>query len=194
MSLFSIIWLGIGLAMDAFSVSVCKGLALKKIRFKDYLSVALWFGIFQGLMPFTGCLLGSLVASFAGTFTGWIAFGLLGAIGVNMIWEALHPDDEDVDAGMSAKEMFVLAIATSIDALAVGASFSLVGIEILPEASMMVNLLIACVIIAVETGIICDFGLKIGEIAGKWLKNYAGIFGGVILILIGLRILISAYL
>lgn len=192
MSLITVIILGIGLSMDAFAVSLCKGLALRKITFTDMLKAGLWFGIFQGLMPAIGFFLGSIFASTIETFSSWIAFILLALIGGNMIREALG-EDEVVNKSMKASEMFVLAVATSIDALAIGITFSMVPPVIVPGMSVLSNTLMACGIITVETGILSMIGVKIGSVFGDKFQNKAQIAGGIILILIGLRILLAHY-
>lgn len=195
MSFATILILGFGLSMDAFAVSICKGLALRKITWKDMMTAGLWFGDFQGLMPLIGYLLGSLFAGYIDAFSSWIAFGLLVMIGGNMIREAVSGDEEEEAAGasMKASEMLVLAIATSIDALAVGVTFSVVPVEMFGGMSRFVNTLLACLIITLETGVLSAAGVKIGSIFGDKYKNKAEIFGGVVLILIGLRILLSHY-
>lgn len=193
MDLWTILILGVGLSMDAFAVSICKGLALRNVGWKDMLKAALWFGLFQGLMPLIGYVLGSLFAGYIETFSAWIAFILLVAIGGNMIREALGGDDEDVDAKMGAGEMFLLAVATSIDALAIGLTFAMVPVTIVPGAGGLVNTVIACGIICLITGSFSAFGIKAGSWLGMKFKDKAEIAGGVVLILIGLRILLQHF-
>lgn len=193
MSLVTILILGFGLSMDAFAVSICKGLALRKISWKDMMTAGLWFGDFQGLMPFIGYLLGSIFAGYIESLSSWIAFILLALIGGNMIKEALSGGEENTDASMKPGEMFLLAIATSIDALAVGITFSMVPVEMFAGMSRFWNTVAACLIITLETGVLSAIGVKIGSIFGDKYKNKAQIFGGVVLILIGLRIILSHY-
>ncbi len=194
MNFLTIILLGVGLAMDAFAVSICKGLALRKVTFRDMLKAGLWFGIFQGLMPAIGYVFGSLFAGYIEAFSSWTGFILLALIGGNMIREALKKDDdEDVDSSMKASQMFLLAIATSIDALAVGLTFAVVPVNMVPALSAFWNTMLACLIICLETGILSMIGVKIGAVFGARFKNKAQIAGGVILILIGLRIILSHY-
>lgn len=193
MSLWTIIILGIGLSMDAFAVSICKGLALRKVSGKDMLKAGLWFGIFQGLMPAIGYFLGSLFAGRIEAFSSWIAFILLALIGGNMIREAVWGADEDVDAGMGAGEMFLMAVATSIDALAVGLTFSMVPPEIVPGFGQTGNTMLSCLIICIETGILSAIGIRAGSWLGMKFKDKAQIAGGAVLILIGLRILLQHF-
>lgn len=203
MSILSIILTGIGLAMDAFAVSVAKGITLTKIKAKDALKVALFFGGFQAIMPLIGWGAGRYFADYIKTFDHWIAFILLSFIGGKMLFEAIKEKNEnkgeeavtlDIGEGeklelieekdkeeLSAKNLTVLAIATSIDALAVGVSFAFLGISIVQSV----------VIIGVITFILCFLGVIIGEKLGDIFKNYAEIIGGVILILIGINILIE---
>lgn len=193
MSLFTIIVLGIGLSMDAFAVSICKGLALQKIRWKQMAAAGLWFGLFQGIMPAIGYGFGSLFAGWIESFASWIAFILLGCIGVNMIREGLNNDEDEENASMAPGQMFLLAVATSIDALAVGITFSVVPVTITPLFNTAWNTMLACLIITLETGILSAIGVKIGAIVGGRFKNHAQIAGGATLVLIGLRILLSHY-
>ena len=164
--------------MDAFAVSICKGLSLGKITKKHMAIAGAWFGGFQALMPLIGYFLGSFFADMITKYAHWIAFVLLIIIGGNMLKEAMG-EDENVDACMDAKEMLLLAIATSIDALAVGVTFAFLNIDIIP----------ICVSIGVITFLVCFIGVLIGKKIGSVFKNYAQIIGGIILILIGLNIL-----
>lgn len=193
MSLVTVLILGIGLSMDAFAVSICKGLAIRQAGWKQMLCAGLWFGIFQGLMPLIGWLLGTLFASYIEAFSSWIAFGLLCYIGINMIREAGESEENKNQDAMDPAHMCVLAIATSIDALAVGVTFSVVPVEIFPMSSAWINTLSACFLIMLETGVLSAAGIKIGAIFGDKYKSKAEIFGGIVLILIGLRILLSHY-
>lgn len=193
MNLWTIIILGIGLSMDAFAVSICKGLALKKVNGKNMAKAGLWFGIFQGAMPAIGYFLGTMFAGYIESFSAWIGFILLALIGGNMIREALSGDDEDVDAGMGTMEMFLLAIATSIDALAVGLTFAVVPVEMTPYLGRTANTMLACLTICIETGVLSAIGIRAGSWLGEKFKDKAQIVGGVILILIGLRIIIQHF-
>lgn len=178
--------IGVGLAMDAFAVSVCKGLAMRKVNKKQAVVIALFFGGFQALMPFVGWLLGSQFEEYIVTIDHWIAFVLLGFIGGKMIVESRKSEEEAVeicktDAPLDYKELVVLAIATSIDALAVGITFAFLQYPIVEAIS----------IIGVTTFIICIIGVYVGNFFGNKYKNKAEFAGGLILIIIGLRILLS---
>ena len=180
MSLVELFILAVGLSMDAFAVSICKGLSLGKITKKHMAVAGAWFGGFQALMPLIGYFLGSFFADMITKYAHWIAFALLIIIGGNMLKEAMG-EDEKVDACMNAKEMFLLAIATSIDALAVGVTFAFLKVQILPAVSF-----IGCV-----TFVYSAIGVKIGSIFGSKYRSKAEFCGGVILILIGLKILLN---
>ena len=182
MTLLELFLIAVGLSMDAFAVSVCKGLSTVSIKPKHYLCVGLWFGGFQALMPTVGYLLGSTFEGYINKFDHWVAFALLAVIGGNMIKEAREADGEKVDDSFAAKTMFVMAVATSIDALAVGITFAL-----LPD----VNILAAVGFIGVTTFILSAVGLKVGNIFGLKYKSKAELAGGVILILLGLKILLE---
>lgn len=182
MGVVEIIIIGIGLAMDAFAVSLGKGLASGKYRVKNSLICGVWFGGFQMLMPLIGCFLGVKFASSIQAFDHWIAFILLALIGGNMLKEAFGEDDEENNsASYSAKAMFPLAVATAIDALAVGVTFAFLG----------VNIWLAVSTIGIITFLISGFGVKIGSIFGEKYAKRAEIAGGAILILMGLKILIE---
>lgn len=184
MSVFELFILAIGLAMDAFAVAVCKGLAMKRITIKDCAIVGLWFGGFQGLMPALGYLLGSQFSAYIESFSSWIAFGLLLLIGGNMIKEALSKDEEEcANDSLAFKTMFVMAIATSIDALAVGITF----------AALKVNVLIAVALIGIITFIISAAGVKIGNIFGAKYKSKAELAGGIVLVVLGIKILLEHF-
>ena len=179
MGISELLLIGIGLSMDAFAVSIGKGLSTKSLTPRHYLSVGVWFGGFQALMPIVGFLLGVSFASLVESFDHWIAFVLLGIIGSNMIRESLKGDECEIHPDFSTRAMFMLAIATSIDALAVGVSFAFLQIDILPAAS----------IIGVTTFILSMVGLRIGNIFGCRFKSKAEFAGGVVLIIIGIKIL-----
>lgn len=182
MSYFEIFIIGIGLSMDAFAVSIGKGLSVSKLKLKHVLLCGLYFGIFQGLMPFIGYTLGSQFSSLIDRYDHWIAFILLVFIGVNMIKESFEEEHSNND--FSVKEMTLLAIATSIDALSVGVTFSFFDINIIP----------ACLLITLTTFVISMVGVVIGNLFGNRYEQRAEIFGGCILILIGLRLLIGGLL
>ncbi len=183
MSILSLFILAVGLSMDAFAVSMCKGLAMQKIKLKHCVICGVWFGGFQALMPLIGYLLGRNFRSYITKFDHWIAFVLLGFIGGNMVREALSKDEEDEDdASLDVKTMFLMAVATSIDALAVGVNFAF-----LPDT----NIWAAVSFIGVITFTLSCFGVKIGSIFGTKFKSKAEIFGGVILILLGIKILLE---
>ena len=169
MGLIELFLIAVGLSMDAFAVSVCKGLAMPKCTFKKAAIVGLWFGGFQALMPAIGYILGAQFQEAIASIDHWIAFVLLALIGGNMIHEALDNDEEEADASLDVKTMFLLAVATSIDALAIPA---------------------VC-FIGIVTFIISFAGVKIGNVFGARYKNKAEIVGGVILILLGLKILLE---
>lgn len=184
MDLFEIIAIAVGLSMDAFAVAVCKGLAMEKAKLKHYLIVGLWFGGFQMLMPLIGYFLGSFFADMISAYDHWIAFILLVLIGVNMIREAFSKDDEEgADASLAIGTMAMMAVATSIDALAVGITFSF---EI--ERGYIV---LASGLIGVITFLLSALGVKIGNVFGTKYKSKAEFVGGAILVLIGLRVLLE---
>ena len=166
---------------DACAVAICKGLALRKVSAKQMLTVGLWFGGFQGLMPLLGYLLASLFADFIRSVDHWVAFALLGFIGVNMIREALSKEEEEADPSLSFKTMLVMAIATSIDAMAVGISFAFLDVQIVPAVTL----------IGVITFALSALGVKLGAAFGCRFKSKAELAGGVILISLGLKILIE---
>ena len=181
MGLIELFLIAVGLSMDAFAVSVCKGLAMPKCTFKKAAIVGLWFGGFQALMPAIGYVLGAQFQETIASIDHWIAFVLLALIGGNMIHEALDNDEEEADASLDVKTMFLLAVATSIDALAIGITFAFLKVSIIP----------AVCFIGIVTFIISFTGVKIGNVFGARYKNKAEIVGGVILILLGLKILLE---
>lgn len=181
MGLIELFLIAVGLSMDAFAVSVCKGLAMPKYTFKKAAIVGLWFGGFQALMPAIGYILGAQFQEAIASIDHWIAFVLLALIGGNMIHEALDNDEEEADASLDVKTMFLLAVATSIDALAIGITFAFLKVNIIP----------AVCFIGIVTFIISFAGVKIGNVFGARYKNKAEIVGGVILILLGLKILLE---
>lgn len=171
--------------MDAFAVALCKGLALKKINIKNCLVVGAWFGSFQGLMPLIGYLLGSTFAEKITSIDHWIAFVLLALIGGNMIKESFSKDDDACDDSLGFKTMLIMAIATSIDALAVGVSFAFTDFE--PDWFVYISF----VVIAIITCVLSSIGVKIGNIFGTKYKSKAEFAGGAILIVLGLKILLE---
>lgn len=181
MDLIELFLIAVGLSMDAFAVSVCKGLAMPKCTFKKAAIVGLWFGGFQALMPAIGYILGAQFQEAIASIDHWIAFVLLALIGGNMIHEALDNDEEEADASLDVKTMFLLAVATSIDALAIGITFAFLKVNIIP----------AVCFIGIVTFIISFAGVKIGNVFGARYKNKAEIVGGVILIFLGLKILLE---
>ena len=179
MDFVTLLTLAVGLAMDAFAVSICKGLAMREKVLKKGIIVGLWFGGFQALMPTIGFFLGRQFKDQITSIDHWIAFVLLGLIGINMVKEALSKDEEQADDSIAVKEMFMLAVATSIDALAVGITFAFLNVHIVSAASM----------IGVCTFLISFAGVKIGNIFGTKYKSKAELAGGIILILLGFKIL-----
>lgn len=181
MNLISLFIIAVGLSMDAFAVSICKGLAMKKISIGKSLIVGLWFGGFQALMPALGYLLGSQFDTYITSIDHWIAFVLLSIIGGNMIKEALSKEEEHANDSLAFKEMLILAIATSIDALAVGVTFAFLKVQIVP----------AVLFIGVITFTLSTIGVKIGNIFGCRYKSKAELAGGIILIVMGIKILLE---
>lgn len=166
--------------MDAFAVSVCKGLSVQKVKPKHYLIVAAYFGGFQALMPLLGYLLGVRFEAMVANVDHWIAFVLLGLIGANMVRES-GTGEEKLDDSFTVSTMLLLAVATSIDALAIGVTFAFLG----------VNIVEAIILIGITTGIISGVGLKIGNVFGSRYKSKAEMAGGIVLILMGIKILVQ---
>lgn len=194
MGLIELLILAVGLSMDAFAVSICKGLSLRKVAFKECGKVGLYFGVFQGAMPLIGFILGVQFKDYITSIDHWIAFILLSFIGINMIRESMEKDEgggivdlteaavgeEEVNQ-LGFKNMIMLAIATSIDALAVGVTFAFLQVDIIPAVSF----------IAIVTFILSAIGVKIGNVFGIKYKSKAEFTGGVILILMGIKILLE---
>ncbi len=174
---------GIGLSMDAFAVAICKGLKMQKLNYREMSVIALFFGGFQALMPFLGWLLGFNFKNYIESFDHWIAFILLAFIGGKMIFEAFKKDDDNLSGQFSIKELLLMAVATSIDAMAAGIAFAFDGIETLAQ------ILISVLIIGATTLILSAIGVVIGHKFGEVYKSKAELAGGVILILIGFKIL-----
>lgn len=185
MSLTELFILAVGLSMDAFAVSICKGLSMKKLSLKNMCIVGLWFGGFQAAMPALGYFLGSTFADVVNSVSHWIAFALLTVIGINMIREALsHDEDNDTDGSLSFKVMLVMAIATSIDALAVGVGFAMLD---------DVNVPAAVTFIGAVTFLLSAAGVKVGSVFGTKYKSRAELTGGIILIALGVKIVLEHY-
>mgnify|MGYP004691304959 FL=1 len=186
MGFIELFLIGVGLSMDAFAVSICQGLSMTKIKWGHALTVGLYFGGFQALMPFTGWMLGSQFAGRIQQYDHWVAFVLLLLIGGNMIREALSGEEDEAEdaaigAGLDHKKLFLMAIATSIDALAVGVTFAFLDIAILPAIG----------IIGTTTFFISVAGVAVGCWFGARYKKRAEITGGVILVLLGVKILLE---
>ena len=186
MTILELFILAVGLSMDAFAVAVCKGLAIGRIQGKHVVIVGLWFGGFQALMPLIGYLLGSSFAEYIAAVDHWIAMILLCLIGGNMIRESQDRDPEHVNPSLGVKTMFIMAVATSIDALAVGVTFAFLEVRILPAV-----ILPAVSFIGVITFLLSALGVKIGSIFGTKYKSKAELLGGIILILLGIKILLE---
>lgn len=189
MSLMELFIIAVGLSMDAFAVAICKGLSFKKVRLKNAGIVGLYFGVFQAGMPLIGYFLGSQFQNLITAYDHWIAFALLSVIGINMIKESFEKECEecreemeaDEDKALSFKSMSVLAVATSIDALAVGVTFAFLQIEIVPAVSF----------IGIVTFTLSMIGVWIGNVFGAKYESKAVLAGGIILILMGLKILLE---
>lgn len=182
MSLFELFVIAIALSMDAFAVAICKGLSLQLITAKKALTVGLYFGIFQAVMPLTGYFLGTQLAGQITAYDHWIAFVLLALIGLNMIRHSVGEDDcEEVNSSLSPATMLPLAVATSVDALAVGFSLALLQVRIVP----------AVLFIGIITLVLSMAGVKIGNLLGARYKSKAELAGGVLLVLMGVKILLE---
>ena len=181
MGLWELFVIALGLSMDAFAVSICKGLSVRRCAARHMLICGLYFGVFQAAMPLIGYVLGAQFESFVTAIAPYIAFALLAFIGANMIREARSSEEESIDDDFSMKAMIPLAVATSIDALAVGVSFAFLQVDIVP----------AVLFIGVTTFVCCVIGVKVGSLFGSKYKQGAEFFGGVVLILMGLKILLE---
>ena len=177
--------IGVGLSMDAFAASVCKGLGMSRLNMRQAAVISLFFGGFQALMPLIGWALGSQLTDFIAPIDHWIAFGLLAFVGGKMLWDAFHEDDEDegvqTDEKLDLKELLMLAIATSIDALAVGITLAFLQVAIVPSIT----------IIGLTTFVISFAGVAVGHFFGARFEKPATIVGGVVLIMIGVKILLE---
>ena len=181
MGIIEIVLIGLSLAMDAFAVSICKGLSMKKMNWKSAIIISLYFGIFQAFMPVVSYFLGSTFESYVTNIDHWIAFILLSLIGGNMIKESFDSEDKKKNDKIDFKTMIALAIATSIDALAIGITF----------AFFEVNLLLSISIIGIITFLLSIIGVKIGNKFGDKYQNKAEFVGGLILVLLGIKILLE---
>lgn len=181
MTLLELFILAVGLSMDAFAVAICKGLSVRRLKVRHIIITGLWFGVFQAVMPTFGYLLGTQFAGYITSIDHWIAFILLGLIGANMIREAFGKGEENLDGSFGVREMLPLAIATSIDALAVGVTFAFLGVSIVPAVSF-----VGCV-----TFVLSAFGVWLGNVFGSRFKWAAEFAGGCVLILMGIKILLE---
>lgn len=181
MDLLGLFLIAVGLSMDAFAVSICKGLAMRRAGYRSMALVGLWFGGFQALMPVLGYLVGVQFKEAITAVDHWIAFGLLAVIGWNMLREAMSGGEEEDDGSLAPKAMVLLALATSIDALAVGVSFAFLNVNITAAAGFIGTL----------TFVLSAAGVKVGSVFGAKYKSRAEITGGVILILMGAKILLE---
>ena len=181
MSMIELMLIAVSMSMDAFAVSICKGLSVRKVTLKQSLAVGGWFGGFQGVMPVIGFVLTSLFASLITSISHWIAFVLLLFIGGNMIREAMDKDVEEVDDSFSFMTMLTLAVATCIDALAMGVTLNLSG----------ANIWLAAPMIAITTAVLSPIGLKVGNLFGAKYKNKAELAGGIVLVGLGIKILLE---
>ncbi len=181
MTLLNLFLIAVGLSMDAFAVSICKGLAMEKAPLKKAAIAGVWFGSFQALMPLLGYLLGNRFEKYITHIDHWITFGLLALIGANMVKEAFSKEEEKASSTMYFKEMFLLAVATSIDALAVGITFAFLRVDLLP----------AVCLIGATTFVLSALGVKVGNLFGSRYKSRAELAGGILLILMGVKILLE---
>jgi putative Mn2+ efflux pump MntP len=181
MGIIELFLLAVGLSMDAFAVSICKGLSVKKLKLKHALICGGYFGFFQALMPVIGYFAGVWFADLISSFDHWVVFILLALIGGNMIRESFSNEEEEVGDSFAFKTMFMMAIATSIDALAVGVSF----------AFLNVNIFTSALLIGLTTFVLSAIGVKVGNVFGSKYESKAELVGGIILILIGLKVLLE---
>lgn len=181
MSLVELFLIAVGLSMDAFAVAICKGLSMQKMNPRHALLIGLYFGAFQALMPLAGYVLGVRFQNSITAYDHWIAFILLAIIGGNMIKESLNPEEENCDASVAFRDMVVLALATSIDALAVGVTFAFLKVRILPAVSF----------IGITTFCLSVVGVKVGNVFGARYQSKSELAGGMILLLIGVKLLVE---
>lgn len=191
MTLFSLLLLAVALSMDAFAVSICKGLCTLNPTPKYMITIGLWFGVFQGIMPLIGYFIGISFASLIISIAPWIAFSLLLLLGIKMIKDSFSKDSFDKTKCdvLNHKNLFLLSLATSIDALAVGFTFICIPVVILKNNSQTINTILASMLITLISGFLSVIGVKIGNIFGAKYKGYAEFAGGLILMLIGFQIL-----
>lgn len=192
MGIIELVLLAVGLSMDAFAVSICKGLETRKISLKESLLCGVWFGGFQGLMSLTGYLLGSNFEKIINKIAPWLAFILLAIIGTNMLREAFSGEEEETKPGFDIKTMFMMAVATSIDALAVGITFVAVPVKIL-DTAVLINTIFGCALICLVTFVFSAIGVRIGNVFGARYKSGAEAAGGFVLLFIGLKILLEHF-
>lgn len=181
MTLFELIVIAVGVSMDAFAVSICKGLSVSVLKPRHVLSTGLWFGGFQALMPLIGYFAGVNFSDLVSSVDHWIAFVLLGFIGVNMIRESRSKDCEDVNPDFSFRTMLAMAVATSIDALAVGVSLAFLNVDIW----------ISVLLIGITTAVFSMVGVNVGNVFGSRYKSTAELLGGLILVIMGVKILVE---
>lgn len=181
MGIWELLIIAVGLSMDAFAVSICKGLSMQKMKYKYAAVTGCYFGGFQALMPLLGYLLGTQFRVYITSIDHWVAFILLSVIGINMIKESRNENIENAGDSFSIKTMTVLSLATSIDALAVGVTFAFLQVDIIPAVSM----------IGVTTFVFSFIGVKIGNVFGSKFKSKAEFAGGVILVAMGIKILLQ---
>ncbi len=185
MGFVELLLIGVGLSMDAFAVAICKGLGMSRLNMKQAAVIALFFGAFQAIMPLIGWAAGSWLADLITPIDHWVAFALLAFVGGKMLWDAFHEEDDEnpdqMDAKLDLRELLMLAIATSIDALAVGITFAFLQTDIVPSVA----------IIGCTTFVISFAGVAVGHFFGARFEKPATIVGGVVLILIGLKILLE---
>ena len=181
MTILEILIIAVGVSMDAFAVSICKGLSVQTLRPRHALSTGLWFGGFQALMPLIGFYVGVHFSDFVSSVDHWISFGLLGIIGFNMIRESRSDECDKVNPDFSFRTMLAMAVATSIDALAVGVSFAFLNVDIW----------LSVLLIGLTTGLFSIIGMNVGNVFGSRYKSVAELLGGVILVVMGVKILVE---
>lgn len=193
MGISTLLLTAVGLAMDAFSVSVSSGIFIKKLKFRNALKIGLYFGVFQFIMPCMGWLLGYGFAELIGHFAPWIAFVLLSFVGGKMLFESINPHEEEITDPLNTKLLFLLAISTSIDALAVGVTYAAMNMP--PFGAPLGCAAVAnAIVIGIVAFILSVCGVYIGNKSGDIFGNKAGIVGGIVLIGIGIKILIESFI
>lgn len=194
MDFWTVLLLAVGLSMDAFAVSICKGLSMQKLTTRSMVIVGAWFGGFQFIMPVLGFVLSSLFAQYIETVSSYVAFLLLEIIGANMVKEALGPEGEGTDGSLAWRDMLLLAVATSIDALAVGVTLTCVPVQLVGSWSVLANNTLGCALIGITTFCLSMVGVRVGSAFGCRYKKKAELTGGAILCLLGLKILAEHFL